>query len=37
MWRLSFGNNIISEPVGQRILLHDPAGNLVELFHPANR
>ncbi len=26
-----------SGPVGQQILLHDPAGNLVELFHPANR
>jgi catechol 2,3-dioxygenase-like lactoylglutathione lyase family enzyme len=34
---LSFRNNIISGPVGQQILLHDPAGNLVELFHPANR
>jgi catechol 2,3-dioxygenase-like lactoylglutathione lyase family enzyme len=34
---LSFCNNIISGPVGQQILLHDPAGNLVELFHPANR
>jgi catechol 2,3-dioxygenase-like lactoylglutathione lyase family enzyme len=34
---LSFGNNIISEPVGQQILLHDPAGNLIELFHPADR
>lgn len=34
---LSFRNNIISGPVGQQILLHDPTGNLVELFHPANR
>lgn len=34
---LSFRNNIISGRVGQQILLHDPAGNLIELFHPANR
>ncbi|MGO9031831.1 VOC family protein [Mycobacterium sp.] len=34
---LSFPNNIISGPVGQQILLHDPAGNLIELFQPANR
>ncbi len=26
-----------SGPVGQQILLHDPARNLIELFHPANR
>ena len=31
---LSFRNNIISGPVGQQILLHDPAGNLIELFAP---
>jgi hypothetical protein len=34
---LSFRNNIISGRVGQQILLHDPAGNLIALFHPANR
>jgi catechol 2,3-dioxygenase-like lactoylglutathione lyase family enzyme len=34
---VSFRNNIISGPGGQQILLHDPAGNLVEFFHPANR
>lgn len=34
---LSFRNNIISGPVGQQILLHDPAANRVELFHSANR
>lgn len=34
---LSFRNNIISGPVGQQILLHGPAANRVELFHPANR
>ena len=34
---LSFRNTIISGPVGQQILLHDPAGNLIELFRPANR
>jgi catechol 2,3-dioxygenase-like lactoylglutathione lyase family enzyme len=35
--RLSFRKNIISGPVGQQILLHDPARNLIELFQPANR
>ena len=34
---LSFRNNIIIGPVGQQILLHDPPGNLIELFHPADR
>ena len=34
---LSFRNNIISGPVGQQILLHDPAANHVELFYSANR
>jgi catechol 2,3-dioxygenase-like lactoylglutathione lyase family enzyme len=34
---LSFRNDIISGPGGQQILLHDPAGNLIELFQPANR
>lgn len=34
---LSFRNNVISGPVGQQILLPDRAGNLIELFQPANR
>ena len=34
---LSFRNNIIGGPGGQQILLQDPAGNLIELFQPANR
>ena len=34
---LSFRKNIISGQFGQQILLHDPAGNLIELFQPANR
>ena len=34
---LTFRNDIISGPGGQQILLQDPAGNLVELFQPANR
>jgi len=34
---LSFPNNIIRGRVGQQILLHGPAGKLIELFHPVNR
>ncbi|RZS43668.1 putative enzyme related to lactoylglutathione lyase [Herbihabitans rhizosphaerae] len=34
---LSFRNDIVSGPGGQQILLHDPAGNFVELFQPAAR
>ena len=32
-----FRNDIISGPGGQQVLLHDPAGNLIELFQPAHR
>ncbi|MDQ0464345.1 catechol 2,3-dioxygenase-like lactoylglutathione lyase family enzyme [Caulobacter ginsengisoli] len=32
-----FRNEILSGPGGQQILLLDPAGNVVELFQPANR
>ena len=32
-----FRNDIVSGPGGQQILVQDPAGNLVELFQPANR
>jgi catechol 2,3-dioxygenase-like lactoylglutathione lyase family enzyme len=34
---LSFRNDIITGPGGQQILLHDPAGNLIGLFQPANQ
>jgi hypothetical protein len=34
---LSFRDSIIGGRVGQQILLHDPAGNLIELFDPVNR
>lgn len=30
-----FGSEVVSGPGGRQILLHDPAGNLVELFQPA--
>ena len=33
----SFRNEILSGPGGQQILLLDPAGNVIELFQPANR
>jgi catechol 2,3-dioxygenase-like lactoylglutathione lyase family enzyme len=32
-----FRNEIISGPGGRQVLAQDPAGNLVELFQPANR
>ncbi|MGW4329007.1 VOC family protein [Nocardia sp. NPDC004573] len=32
---IPFRNDIISGPGGRQVLLHDPAGNLVELFQPA--
>ena len=32
---LTFRNEIVSGPGGQQILLEDPAGNVVELFQPA--
>jgi catechol 2,3-dioxygenase-like lactoylglutathione lyase family enzyme len=34
---LSFGSDLVSGPGGRQILLTDPAGNLVELFQPAQR
>jgi multidrug efflux pump subunit AcrA (membrane-fusion protein) len=34
---VTFRNDIISGPGGQQVLLHDPAGNLVELYEPADR
>lgn len=30
-----FRNDVISGPGGQQVLIQDPAGNLVELFQPA--
>jgi catechol 2,3-dioxygenase-like lactoylglutathione lyase family enzyme len=32
---LTFRNDIVTGPGGQQILLDDPAGNPIELFHPA--
>lgn len=32
-----FRNDILSGPGGKQILLQDPAGNIVELFQPAER
>jgi catechol 2,3-dioxygenase-like lactoylglutathione lyase family enzyme len=34
---LSFHSEVISGPGGRQILLADPAGNLIELFQPAQR
>jgi catechol 2,3-dioxygenase-like lactoylglutathione lyase family enzyme len=34
---LSFRSDLVSGPGGRQILLADPAGNLVELFQPAER
>jgi catechol 2,3-dioxygenase-like lactoylglutathione lyase family enzyme len=34
---LSFRSDLVSGPGGRQILLADPAGNLIELFQPANR
>ena len=34
---LHFRNDIVSGPEGSEILLDDPSGNPVELFHPAGR
>ena len=33
---VTFRNDIVSGPGGQQILAEDPAGNLIELFEPAN-
>ncbi|WP_182903810.1 VOC family protein [Microbispora sp. H10830] len=34
---LSFHGEVVTGPGGRQILLPDPAGNLVELFEPADR
>ena len=34
---LTFHGDLVSGPGGRQILLTDPAGNLVELFEPADR
>lgn len=34
---LRFRNDIIIGPGGRQVLLQDPAGNLIELFEPADR
>jgi hypothetical protein len=31
-----FRNDVVKGPGGQQILLEDPAGNVVELFQPAD-
>jgi catechol 2,3-dioxygenase-like lactoylglutathione lyase family enzyme len=33
---LSFRSELVAGPGGRQILLSDPAGNLIELFQPAN-
>jgi catechol 2,3-dioxygenase-like lactoylglutathione lyase family enzyme len=32
---IAFPDDIVTGPGGQQILIHDPAGNLIELFQPA--
>ena len=32
-----FRNDVVSGPGGRQILVQDPAGNLIELFHPAEQ
>ena len=34
---VEFRNDIVTGPGGSQILIEDPAGNLVELFQPADR
>jgi catechol 2,3-dioxygenase-like lactoylglutathione lyase family enzyme len=34
---LAFRNDVVAGPGGRQILLTDPAGNLIELFEPAQR
>ena len=34
---VTFRNDVVTGPGGSQILVEDPAGNLVELFQPANR
>jgi catechol 2,3-dioxygenase-like lactoylglutathione lyase family enzyme len=33
---LGFRNDIVTGPGGSQILLEDPSGNVIELFHPAD-
>jgi catechol 2,3-dioxygenase-like lactoylglutathione lyase family enzyme len=33
---LAFRSDLVAGPGGRQILLADPAGNLIELFHPAS-
>ena len=33
---VTFRSDIVTGPGGQQILIHDPAGNLIELFQPAS-
>jgi len=33
---IRFVNDIVTGPGGSQILLEDPSGNLIELFHPAH-
>ncbi|TDO34827.1 catechol 2,3-dioxygenase-like lactoylglutathione lyase family enzyme [Kribbella sp. VKM Ac-2527] len=32
---IAFRSDVVTGPGGQQILVHDPAGNLIELFQPA--
>jgi catechol 2,3-dioxygenase-like lactoylglutathione lyase family enzyme len=34
---VTFRSDVVAGPGGRQILLADPAGNLIELFQPANR
>ena len=34
---VSFRNEVVTGPGGRQILVQDPAGNLIELFQPAQR
>ncbi|TMR92952.1 VOC family protein [Nonomuraea basaltis] len=34
---LAFRGDVVAGPGGRQVLLTDPAGNLIELFEPANR
>jgi catechol 2,3-dioxygenase-like lactoylglutathione lyase family enzyme len=34
---LPFRSDVVAGPGGRQVLLADPAGNLIELFQPANR
>lgn len=32
---IALGSDVVTGPGGQQVLIHDPAGNLIELFQPA--